>query len=474
MNAQPFDPYYKWLGIPSGEQPPNHYRLLGITLFEEDPDVIANAADQRMLLMKNFQTGKSSGTSQRILNEIAKTKVCLLNQEKKADYDAQLRQQLHAQAAAATPAATVPYTTAIPTPSTSCFPTSHADAPVHDGVRHQGPAGRRLVTGGATSVVLLGAFVWWLAGTQNLEPVVHKPLEHAELAMPSEPKTVMPSPAVAPFDAQQAVQHQQAWAEYLGHPVEWTNSIGMKFVLVPPGEFTMGSSEEEVGRLLEAARNQRMPQWNIDQLTFESPQHRVGITQPFYLGRCEVTQADYQRVMNDNPSRFQGNPARPVENVTWHNAVAFCRKLSELSQKEGGVLYRLPTEAEWEYACRAGTTTYYCFGDNHANLSQYAWWGNNAEGQTQPVGRLQPNAWGLFDMYGNVWEWCADCFNRDYYADSPVNDPAGPTSGQARVNRGGSWDRNAGGWRSALRDWYSPKRHSDSLGFRVVLVLSSN
>jgi formylglycine-generating enzyme required for sulfatase activity len=157
----------------------------------------------------------------------------------------------------------------------------------------------------------------------------------------------------------------------------WENSISMKLVWIAPGEFKMGSNDGE---------------------DFEKPLHTVKITKGFYMGAFEVTQGQYQQVMGTNPSYFKGANL-PVEQVSWDDAVEFCKKLS---QKEGKT-YRLPTEAEWEYACRAGTTTKFSFGDDESQLGEYAWYGKNSGMKTHPVGKKKPNAWGLFDMHGNVW-----------------------------------------------------------------------
>jgi formylglycine-generating enzyme required for sulfatase activity len=244
-----------------------------------------------------------------------------------------------------------------------------------------------------------------------------------------------------------------------------TNSIGMKLKLIKPGDFLMGSP---------SSLN-----------TSEMPQHRVRITRPFYLGVYEVTQAEYQRVMGTNPSRFSegGNQAdrvsgkdtarHPVENVTWDEAVEFCRKLSSLQEeRSAGWKYGLPTEAEWEYACRAGTTTEWHCGDDMSQVGRYAWYRGVSDGRTHPVGQKQANPWGLYDMHGNVFEWCEDRYDEDYYRSSPTDDPLGPKTGWRRVHRGGSWDRDPPRCRSANRYSREPAFRSDQLGFRVVRVPS--
>jgi eukaryotic-like serine/threonine-protein kinase len=248
-------------------------------------------------------------------------------------------------------------------------------------------------------------------------------------------------------------------------PKEITNSIGMKMLLIPAGEFLMGAKRNESGAY-----------------DGEKPQHRVRITKPFYLGIYPVTQAEYQQVMGTNPSYFQGSkgilglfakpaePQRPVEQVSWPDAVEFCRRLSA----QEGTTYRLPTEAEWEYACRAGTTTRFCFGDEFERLVEYGWHHKNSGGSTHPVGQKKPNSWGLYDMHGNVWEWCADWYEDNYYkqfAEKIVVDPTGPSGGSNRVYRGGCWRYDASICRSACRWGLDPGGRCDNLGFRLARTL---
>ena len=165
-----------------------------------------------------------------------------------------------------------------------------------------------------------------------------------------------------------------------------------------------------------------------------------------------MTQEQWQAVMGTNPSRFPGDPKRPVESVSWNDAQEFLRQLSE---KEGK-LYRLPTEAEWEYAARAGSKATYCFGDDAKLLREYAWYGENSGNRTHPVGQLKPNAWGLYDMHGNVWEWVQDWYTADYYQQSAFIDLQGPEERGYRVLRGGSWVDEAGNVRVAYRRRYGP------------------
>ena len=304
--------------------------------------------------------------------------------------------------------------------------------------------------------------------------------------------TLKPAPlAVAPFDAQQARNFQDRWARQLGVPVEMTNSIGMKLVLIPPGEFMMGSPKELIE---EELRTPGIASWYKERLPGEGPQHQVRITRPFYLGTYLVTQGEYQRVMGVNPSEFsaagkskdkvagQETKRFPVECVSWDDAVEFCRRLSEVpEEKAAGRWYRLPSEAQWEYACRAGSTGRYGFSSGRGGipkeyeeheLSEYGWFNGNSGGMPHAVGGKRPSAWGLYDMQGNVWEWCQDRYDVGYYVQTPVDDPTGPLGGSYRMPRGGSWYNPAWLSRSAYRDYYQPGRRINDLGFRVSLVLA--
>jgi formylglycine-generating enzyme required for sulfatase activity len=232
------------------------------------------------------------------------------------------------------------------------------------------------------------------------------------------------------------------------------NTIGMKVVLIPDGEFRMGS-----------------PDSDKDAQADEKRQHPVRIMRPFYLGATEVTQGQYRAVTGVNPSSFKGPDELPVETVSWEDAMAFCAKLNELEKGQlRGASYRLPTEAEWEYACRAGTTTRFSFGDSDASLGEYAWFWGNSDSKTHPVGQKRPNLWGLYDMHGNVWEWCLDCYDPKYYSTSPANDPMGPSGGLDRVRRGGCWRFVRRACRAAYRDKAPPSSRYNGVGFRVARV----
>jgi formylglycine-generating enzyme required for sulfatase activity len=237
----------------------------------------------------------------------------------------------------------------------------------------------------------------------------------------------------------------------LSHPALWVNSIGMEFVWIRDGIFTMGS-----------------PDSAKDDLAEEKPAHQVTISKPFYIGKYPVTQAQWQEITKENPSKYQGDPNQPVEQVSWDDVQAFIHKINEREKTRS---YRLPTEAEWEYACRAGTKTRYSFGDDVGQLDDHAWYSRNSGGETHPVGQRKPNAWGLYDMHGNVWEWVQDWY--DKYPSGAVTDSTGrirPLGGTDHVVRGGGWNNIPQFVRAAVRLGYRPGGRDSSLGFRCCHV----
>uniref|UniRef100_UPI003F4931BF formylglycine-generating enzyme family protein n=1 Tax=Cupriavidus necator TaxID=106590 RepID=UPI003F4931BF len=309
-------------------------------------------------------------------------------------------------------------------------------------------------------------------------------------------------------------------------PTVMENSLGMKFVLVPSGEFMMGSSEspDSLAKAYPQYAKER-----LQALADEAPVHRVRITRPFYLGQYEVTVGQFRRFLEASGYRpesevdgtggygynpnydprtsargdtFEGRSPRyswknpgfpqgddhPVVNVTWNDAVAMSKWLSE---KEGRT-YRLPTEAEWEYACRAGTRTRYHSGEDPQSLLKvantfdsdtarnwpkgisFALAGHDGFAFTAPVGSFAPNALRIYDMHGNAWEWVADWYGESYYSESPVDDPKGPESGSVRVRRGGSWHTWSFYARSSYRNWNTPQTRYPLVGIRLVREADAN
>ena len=248
------------------------------------------------------------------------------------------------------------------------------------------------------------------------------------------------------------------------------NSVGMELAEIPTGKFIMGSpppgkDKQSSGKDAHEAE----------------PAHEVTLTRPISMGVFEVTQREFATVMGgDNSSHFQGaallrllgqktrSSQYPVEQVDHADAKKFCARLSALpAEKAAGRVYRLPTEAEWEFACRAGSKTSYCFGEDETDLRFSAWFLVNANEMTHPVGLKAPNAWGLHDMHGNVWEWCADW--QEKYPLARVTDPLGPEMGSHRICRGGAWANPVLECRSAARYWLTPASRNNTLGFRVAM-----
>jgi formylglycine-generating enzyme required for sulfatase activity len=276
-------------------------------------------------------------------------------------------------------------------------------------------------------------------------------------------------------------------------PKVYTNSLGIKFQYIPSGEFMMGISTGDL---------------NGDEC--EEPQHRVEITKPFYLGRYPITQEQWEMIMKDRPFYFDdAGRTVPAENVSWNRAQEFLEKLNEMEGRDGSSsnpMYRLPTEAEWEYAARAGTTTELYNGKleergefESQNLDKIAWFAGNAQANyessvsfdilvgsetylyknvpfektgPQPVGKKYPNSWGLYDMIGNIWEWCEDWYSENFYHFTEVIDPKGPPEGEEKVVRGATFVNCNKTCRVSFRDSHKPTRDDPLIGFRVLLPIS--
>jgi formylglycine-generating enzyme required for sulfatase activity len=259
-----------------------------------------------------------------------------------------------------------------------------------------------------------------------------------------------------------------------GPEIHITKIAGIKLKRIPAGEFLMGSARAEDREAL-------------DDETVHGQKHHVRITRPFYLGFSEVTQGQYRAVMNENPSDYNGSDDLPVEQVTWFEAVRFCNALSAAEElgpfyrvdgEKVDVLdwqgkgYRLPTEAEWEYACRGWSRARYGFGDDPAELGEHAWFEGNSGGRTHSVAELKPNGFGLHDMQGNVWEWCSDGYLGGFYANSPVEDPVNPPQAtSARVIRGGGWFIHSSYCRPASRSRSAPESRNHGIGIRLAASL---
>jgi len=308
-----------------------------------------------------------------------------------------------------------------------------------------------------------------------------------------------PAPAIAPFDATQAKQHQEEWAAYLKVPPEYTNSLGMQFVLIPPGEFMMGSTPAEIETAAQDSQNDAHRQACVKS---SGPQHKVTLTQPIYLGMHELTQKQYAAITHSNPSYCSSTGAGkavvagldtqncPVDGVSWLDATAFCNQLSQRAslpsfyspRKAGaspaaGSGYRLPTEAEWEFACRAGTATSFWTGTEESPLIPEIWAGISSKGMTHPVGQTSANPFGLHEMHGNLWEWVSDWWKPGYYeqfVDKAALNPRGWSSTETqRVIRGGGWDSSVVWCRSAYRVGVDPNIKMYSLGVRVALSIDA-
>jgi formylglycine-generating enzyme required for sulfatase activity len=251
--------------------------------------------------------------------------------------------------------------------------------------------------------------------------------------------------------------------------MEWVAALGLALVSIGCDQSTRTSSRAEVPEARLIPLTNMVP---LKAGSFLRMKQRVTLTQDFCLGKFEVTQGDYEALMQNNPSHFVGDPRRPVEKVSQVDAAAYCARLTQ-QERAGGRLpstheYRLPYEAEWEYACRAGTTNQFSFGADAALADAHAWTDENSEGSTHPVGLKLPNPWGLHDMHGNVWEWCQDWFAE--FPEGEATNPIGPAGGEYKVFRGGGWNHELKFAGAANRFMMAPANGIFFVGFRVALV----
>jgi serine/threonine protein kinase len=374
-------------------------------------------------------------------------------------------------------------------------------APIHPSSR-----ARRWRWAGLVALLVAGALMAAEAvrranlGKSSVGQNAHETAAAGAAAPASSPPTMKPWPADAPppanvpFDDVQALSHQQAWAAYLDVPVEVTNSVGMKLRLIPPGEFVMGSPPADIA---EALDNREDPFFR-DTVKSEAPQHKVQLSEPWFVGVHEVTQEQYEAVCGENPSYFSplgegqyevadlDTQSFPVEKVSWKQSAQFCNALSrreglpetyvwkgEACSVRPGAGYHLPTEAQWEFACRAGTDTRYWFAASGEELNAYGWYRRNSLGRTHTVGELRANPFGIHDLLGNVSEWCQDGWQLSYFAQfngHTAVDPTGPSADFFFHSlRGGNIRYSQLGSRSAKRAAGGPNLTLDHVGLRVAI-----
>jgi len=624
--SETFDPYHRWLGISPKHQPADYYRLLGLERFEEDPEVIRDAADRQMRHVRTYELGPRSGASQTILNELAAARSCLLDPDAKAAYDSQLRV-----AEAPLPLLIEPPALAPPLPPPVAVAASGYKAGRWS-TKMLGPAVLLLLAATGMTLGLTGGLKWSRTSRERRRPepvpsAAPRTVATAATAASEPPRAIIPALPPAPIAthtmaAATAAASEPSVAEIPASPPAPTTPLATRIrgvfamrtvagrpfsetylaqiepqirdprgKLVPPGavgserllarcQVILTSHDGTVRqRMIEGqdsfdpvgiwrgtrrlaveiqffcrdprggatatpvAQTERHELPTIEegefyQVTFtltpegwervrtlantsgdaaanafqlkpvrdreiaidlgggmelemvlipaaeflmgspssdksasgdEKPQHRVRITQPFYLGKYEVTQEQWEAIMDYNPSACKG-PRNPVAGVTWTECQKFVDNLNRRLSGQPGT-FQLPTEAQWEYASRAGLTIESFPGKSDGQLADCAWHAHNSGRMTHRVGLLKPNAWGLHDMFGNVWEWCQDWYDGNYYAYAPLDDPAGPSEGVGRVVRGGGCNDEAPYFRSARRDLSLPTRRNQTVGCRLARVL---
>lgn len=413
-----FDPYRKWLGIAPADQPPNHYRLLGLDLFESDPDVIDAATEQRVTYLRQCATGEHVAESQKLLNEVAAARLCLVNADKKREYDAQLR-SAHESAQENSPRQGHESFTRIVTDLATIL--------------------RALLERHPRAIAVTGVVLLLFAGI-FLSP-------QSERAPDVETNQTKSTTSLI---------GQSAGAEWQA------NGPKMPFRWCPGWTFNMGS-----------------PQTSTVFYHDETPV-TVTFSRGFWIGRHEVTQAEWRQVMGTSP--WEGiitvseGDRYPAVYISWNEATLFCRTLTEQERRAGRLPkdweYRLPTEAQWEFACRASSNTSFSFGDDDRQLVEHAWFITNSPTlkPIHEVGTKRPNAWGLYDMHGNVTEWCRDRYSQTLIGGLDPEAPEGVLPALDRVRRGGSVLSQSTACRSAFRGRDVPARRWYDLGFRVTIV----
>ncbi|MDG2223510.1 MAG: SUMF1/EgtB/PvdO family nonheme iron enzyme [Rubripirellula sp.] len=533
-----FDPYHAWLGVPPKEQPCTHYRLLGLTIFEAEQDVIDAAAARQIAHVRTYQL-KHPDEATRILRELVEAKSCLVNPERKAAYDQTLVETAAVNQVPAPPVETAPIESdpapSDPVPSDSAIRQPRLRIQVQgDQESHRNTLNRRPKTNasatwlpkafGGLGGISIAILLWWIiaggdrsnfvtpsqiavtsqddknsaASTHNEMPAaqdsgqdrvgkrteINKPAGEIPESPSSEIVEVNsndpnldPSPvrsalngsppplAIAPFNPAEAKAQQQAWSEYLNVPIEYTNDIGMKFTLIPPGEFLMGCTAAQNKLLLDYASRQISRPILFDSYQKNviaiSPQRKVRITRPFYLSVRETTVGQFEKITK-NQQTANNTPARQI---TWNQATQFCQQLNEGASRES--TYRLPTSAEWEMACRAGSLGLHYF-ENSGDPPNTN--GEALAAKPSNEGPQAINPWGLRDMYGSLGEWTSDWWESP---DATAGfDPAGPDSGDERVIRGSGWNNRAVSSTSVERSGGAPTTASTNIGFRVVLEIS--
>lgn len=508
--SEPFDPYRQWLSIPEDQWPPTHYQLLGIPADERDASVINAALLNRTAFVRKFQLGRYAEQAHQILNELSVAAVCLSDAKKRAAYDRSL--QPVAPAPSTTPPARPmgipplappvqsPPVIPVPPPPLSGYqansswdPSPIWAAPVHQAPPQPAtmfygqsqPRARGIppwllasAVGGVVVILLLFAAIFSTtkSSVPLTDPLANDSTSSVTAADNSKSNDSVADQSTASGSNSNDTTTSESTVTADAAPppindrdikVRDDNSLKMNLVWCPPGRFMMGS-----------------PSSDADAQFIERPQVAVELTHGFWLGKYELTQKEWEQTMGSTPwkgsAHFKEGPDYPATVISWSEAIEFCQTLTETERAAGRLgtteEYRLPTAAEWEYACRAGTTTRYSFGDDVARLSEYAWWGGlNSQGSAKgelyshKVGQKQSNPWGFCDMHGNVSEWC-----KDWFDDKLVGgrDPVSSDKyyGILVAHRGGNFLDGANECRSAYRGGFGPKDKQSHVGVRIAMA----